>query len=287
MRGRIRGGLKRLTPPGIWRPVSDTYWWWMNRGRHQAASTASLQWRRSKKRIATYAGKHHGQRCFILGNGPSLRRTDLSLLRSEHTFGLNRIYLLFDETGFKPTYYVAINTLVVEQFAEDIESLDMPRFITWRARKWLSADPGTIYLDTDYTGVEDFSTELTSRVYEGGTVTYVALQLAYWMGFEEVVLLGVDHSYTTEGPANETVVSHGEDPNHFDADYFGKGSRWQLPDLAASQRAYTLAKHAYASGGRRILDATIEGQLTVFPKVDYLSLFGDVPERDSPEAKPE
>lgn len=220
-----------------------------------------------------YRDIHLGERCFILGNGPSLQYTDLSRLDSEFTFGVNRIYLLFRERKFIPTYFAAINALVVEQCARDIDALEMPRFITWRARDWLNDDPSTIYLDTDYTGDEDFATDLASRVYEGGTVTYVALQLAFWMGFDEAILIGVDHSYSAEGPANETVVSEGDDPNHFDSSYFGKGFRWQLPDLAASERAYALANQAYIRAGRKVLDATINGQLDVFPKVEYLSLF--------------
>ena len=59
-------------------------------------------------------------RCFILGNGPSLKKTNLALLENEYTFGLNRIYLLFDQLGFSTTYYVAVNHLVIEQCANEI-----------------------------------------------------------------------------------------------------------------------------------------------------------------------
>jgi hypothetical protein len=83
----------------------------------------------------------------------------------------------------------------------------------------------------------------------------------------------VDHNFVTQGPANHAVVSQGDDPNHFSPNYFGAGFKWQLPDLEGSERAYKLAKRAYESNGRRILDATIGGKLTIFPKVDYNSLF--------------
>ncbi|MCK5647224.1 MAG: hypothetical protein KAH97_10610, partial [Anaerolineales bacterium] len=65
----------------------------------------------------------------------------------------------------------------------------------------------------------------------------------------------------------------GDDPNHFAPEYFGKGISWQLPDLEASEFAYEMARQAYDRAGRRILDATIGGNLNVFPKVDYLKLF--------------
>ncbi|MGA9192304.1 MAG: hypothetical protein WBZ24_11265, partial [Anaerolineales bacterium] len=104
-------------------------------------------------------------------------------------------------------------------------------------------------------------------------VTFVAMQQAYYMGFEDVILIGVDNNFTTQGQPNETVESQGDDPNHFSPDYFGKGFRWQLPDLEASERAYRLAKNAFEADGRRVRDATLGGKLQVFPKVDYDDLF--------------
>ena len=190
---------------------------------------------------------------------------------------MNRIYLAFGEMGFSTTYYVAVNTYVIEQCAEEIRSLAMPRFLTWRARRWLRGDPGAIFLDTDYTGAPTFSRDVRGRVFEGSTVTYVALQLAFHMGFAEVVLVGVDHRFQQQGPANATVVSEGEDRDHFHPAYFGKGFRWQLPDLEASEAAYRMAREAYEQDGRRVVDATVDGNLTVFPKVAYASLFGPQP----------
>jgi 6-hydroxymethylpterin diphosphokinase MptE-like len=264
---------KRLVPAPLWRTLTGPYWWWYNRARHQAAALLDGRLRASQKAVAAYRDLHRGRRCFVLGNGPSLRHTDLPRLRDEITFGANRIYLLFPELGFPTTYYVAVNTLVVEQCAPEIAALEVPRFITWRARRWLPAHARTHFLDTDYTAPATFTGDPTRRLFEGSTVTYTALQLAFYMGCDPVILIGVDHSFTTQGQPNVTVVSTGDDPNHFAPGYFGKGFRWQLPDLEASEAAYRLARDAYAAAGRTILDATIGGKLTVFPKVDYRSLF--------------
>ncbi|HEY9075642.1 MAG TPA: 6-hydroxymethylpterin diphosphokinase MptE-like protein [Anaerolineaceae bacterium] len=230
-------------------------------------------WRReSIQRLQAMKDTHRGERCFILGNGPSLKDTDLTRLKGESTFGMNRIYLLFPELGFQTTFYVAINDLVVEQCAQDIQNLDLPRFVSWRARKWLHAAENLHFLYTTYTGPK-FARTATGRLWEGGTVTYAALQLAYHFGFKQVILIGVDHNFVTKGPANQTVVSQGDDPNHFHPSYFGKGFRWQLPDLEASEHGYRLARAAYEADGREVLDATIGGKLQVFPKVRYDSLF--------------
>jgi len=267
--------VKPHVPSRIWQTVTAPYWWWYNRARHQVAGLFDPRLRRSSARLASLRDRHHGQRCFILGNGPSLRKTDLHRLRGEVTFGMNRIYPHFPEMGFATTYYVAVNTLVIEQCAEDIRQLKMPRFVAWRARRWLSAEPEVIFVDTDYTAPEVFATDVCGRVFEGSTVTFVALELAYHMGFQQVILLGVDHSFSTQGPPNVTVVSQGDDRDHFSPWYFGKGFRWQLPDLEGSERAYRLAREAFEKDGRQVLDATVGGKLQVFPKIDYETLFGN------------
>ena len=234
-------------------------------------------WRReSIRRLAQFKDIHKGKRAFVIGNGPSLRQMDLTHLRNEFTFGMNRIYLLFPELGFHTTYYCATNDLVIEQFNQDMLALPMPKFLAWRSRRHFSnslpiAELPT-FLYTSYTG-PGFSSDVRRRVWEGATVTNVALQIAFHMGFQQVILIGVDHDFTSKGDANKTVVSQGDDPNHFAPDYFGKGYKWQLPDLDTSEIGYAFAREAYQKAGREVLDATVGGKLTLFPKVDYNSLF--------------
>lgn len=234
-------------------------------------------WRReSIRRLAELKNVHKGKRAFIIGNGPSLRQTDLTKLKDEITFGMNRIYLIFPELGFQTTYFSATNDLVIEQFHDDILALPMPKFLAWRSHRHFSSDqllsniPTFLY--TSYTGPR-FSTDVRGRVWESATVTNVTLQLAFHMGIEQVILIGVDHNFTSKGEANKTVVSQGDDPDHVSPNYFGKGIRWQLPDLDTSEIGYALARDAYQKAGREVLDATIGGKLTIFPKADYNSFF--------------
>jgi hypothetical protein len=234
-------------------------------------------WRReSIRRLAELKNIHKGKRAFIIGNGPSLKQTDLSKLKNEITFGMNRIYLIFPELGFHTTYFSATNDLVIEQFHEDILALPMPKFLAWRSHHYFSPDLPLseipTFLFTSYTGPR-FSPDVRGRVWESATVTNVTLQLAFHMGIKQVILIGVDHNFTSKGEANKTVISQGDDPNHVSPNYFGKGIKWQLPDLDTSEIGYTFARDAYQKAGREVLDATVGGKLTIFPKVDYNSLF--------------
>ena len=273
----LRQQLKNITPAPVWGVASSLRYAIQRAGQWPQATFHP--WRRASiRRLAALKDAHRGERCFIIGNGPSLKQTDLSRLRGEYTFGLNRIYLMFPELGFATTYYLSINSLVIEQCADDIRSLPMPKFLSWRSHPLIQpTDDGHIdhdmaFLHTTYTGPK-FAHDARGRLWEGATVTYVALQLAYHMGFQQVVLIGVDHSFSTQGKPNATVVSQGDDPDHFNASYFGKGFRWQLPDLDTSERAYRMARQNYEATGRQVIDATLGGKLTVFKKVPYESLF--------------
>jgi uncharacterized Rossmann fold enzyme len=264
--------IESILPSSILQATKNTYD--AIRRLPQAPGAYLHPWRReSRTRIARYHNIHKGERAFIIGNGPSLKQTDLSKLKTEFTFGMNRIYLLFRELGFTTTYFASINDLVIEQCADEIAALSIPKFIAWHSNRHFQRFPDDMmFLYTTYTGPK-FAYDMTRRIWEGATVTNVALQLAFYMGFEQVVLIGVDHNFASKGDANKTVVSTGDDPNHFSASYFGKGFRWQLPDLDTSEIGYRKARDAYQKAGREVLDATVGGKLTIFPKVEYNSLF--------------
>ncbi len=204
----------------------------------------------------------------MLGNGPSLARTDLARLAGEVTFGANRIYL-----AHQPSYFVCVNELVLEQFRDDIRGLAMPKFLNWNRRQLFA--PPAMFVSLGL-GLEDaFGSDPTRTIASGGTVTFVALQLAYFMGFRDVTLLGVDHQFVDQGTPNRTETrTAAVDANHFHPAYFPQGSKWQLPDLRRSELAYTAARRAFERDGRRIRDATLGGHCPVFEKVALADVLG-------------
>ena len=266
----MRAALKNILPEPVLNAYRNT------RDSLQLAAeypTARFHpWRRdSIKKLELLRNSHCGQRRVIIGNGPSLKVTDLSKLKHEFTFGMNRFYLAFAELGFLSSVLLTVNDLVIEQCAQDLRSLPIPTFVSWRGRKYIQPAANLHYLYTSYIK-PGFNGDAVGRLWVGATVTYIAIQLAYYMGFKQVILVGVDHNYTTKGTPNTTVVSTGDDPNHFNPGYFGNGFRWQLPDLQTNEIAYQMAQEAYRRDGREILDATVGGKLTVFPKVNFDSI---------------
>jgi hypothetical protein len=161
---------------------------------------------------------------------------------------------------------------VLEQAAQELTAVDSTVFLNWWSRHHVPPEADPIYLRVTSTNPR-FSKEVDRGIWAGATVTFAALQLAFYMGFDEAILIGVDHSFAGTGRPNAVVESSGPDQNHFSPGYFGPGFRWQLPDLKMSEQAYELARGAYERAGRRVLDATVDGNLDVFSKVEFASLF--------------
>jgi hypothetical protein len=236
------------------------------------------------KRLQSLHNKYKGNRIFVMGNGPSLNQTPLEKLANEYTFGVNRIYLLFDRISWRPSFYTALDWRVTPDTAHDILTLrDMTFFFPQRFWGMLRTGEDVYWY---YSQSCSFSHDASKGVCGTGSITGTAIQLAYYMGFDPIYLIGVDTTYKV----HQTVKQEGkdtfgtgvklylestkdDDPNHFDPRYFGQGSKWHDPNVAAMIQGFQHCKEATESQGRKIYNATVGGQLEVFERVDIHSLF--------------
>lgn len=233
-------------------------------GRRLAWDLNHLSWS-SRSRICAWKNRHAGRKAVILCNGPSLLKADLSLLQGVFTFGLNKINLLFDKSVFRPSCIAAVNKFVLEQNRDFYNGTDIPLFLDSPAARFIQDRPSIAFLHS--AKQRKFARDCSMSIYQGYTVTFVALQLAYHMGFKDVALIGCDHTFTTKGPANKAVVADARDNDHFDPNYFAGGVQWQLPDLLQSEVSYTMAREAFETSGRRIVNATDGGKLEIFERM--------------------
>ncbi|NKX74016.1 glycosyltransferase [Rhodobacteraceae bacterium R_SAG3] len=224
--------------------------------------------------------RYKGQRCFVLGNGPSLTISDLELLKDEVTFAANKIYLCFDETDWRPSFYSVEDLLVAQNCRAEILAVDrttkifadhmlpyLPRQANHHYARWLPPRDNR-------SPFREFSTDLTKGICWGSTITYSMLQMAVHMGFEEIYILGLDHSYvepkTKDGGA---LVSEGE-VNHFHPDYRKPGERWHYPVLDRLEHSYQFAKDYCDAIGVRIYNASRSSKLEIFPRADLDDVLG-------------
>jgi len=237
---------------------------------------------KNHKRILDLKNKHIGKRCFIIGSGPSINKMDLSPLKNEITFGFNAFYLISESIGFLPTYYLIEDPLPAEDNANNVNRLSGTiKIFPWDLHYCLKPDSNTIYVHFDryysnypHPNFPQFSDNSLKCVYWGGTVAYMALQLAYYMGIRDVYLIGIDLDYKMPNYATEDViVSRESDASHFHPDYFGPGKRWHDPKVERMKRAFEYASEYYKRNAGVIYNATFGGKLEKFPRVDFERLF--------------
>lgn len=220
------------------------------------------------EKIKTIRNIHQGKRCFIIGNGPSLKYEDLEKLRAhgEICFGLNRIYKAYPYTQWRPNYYVVVDYMILKLDHAKIRELEGAKFIRHSYKfveKW---DEKEIY---EFNGLAYFpgrpqiSFDMYQGVYLGNTVAYDAMQIALYMGFEEIYLLGVD-------------MTSGVRPEDEGAHFYNVSDKQEtigIGNVALARKCWAYAAEEIEKTGRKLRNATRRGELEEVKRVDFDALF--------------
>jgi len=193
--------------------------------------------RNSERKLENLYNEYSGERIFIIGNGPSLSKTQLSRLGSEYTFALNKINAMYDAVSWRPSFYLFMKSTMddeEEKFVE--ENIDNgsvcflnenyrsifgnKKHIYYIKRKKLAADPLTV-ADISVSHVDNVDLDELSDVW-GSNITkgvykqhsmYPILQIVSYLGFDEVYLLGCDLGFDVQKPY--LLFESGVDPAKF------------------------------------------------------------------------
>ena len=113
---------------------------------HTAINSAGIPLTRNDRRILSFKDRHRGRRAFVLGMGPSLRAEDLDLLRGDIAFACNKIYLTFETTDWRPSYYFVVDDLVALNNEQSIRELRLTKFFSQLIRPSFILDRDVIWL---------------------------------------------------------------------------------------------------------------------------------------------
>lgn len=238
----------------------------------------------SVKKLKNLKNTKTGKRCFIIGNGPSLSINDLEKIKGEDSFAVNRIYRIFDKTEWRPTYFFAQDTRIVDEIKDDVGTLlrecssvflnsSIYKQIKYGMKK--KDNLYFIYIDTDtincYPNLPEFSENISERFHEGFTVTYACIQMAVYMGYSEIYILGIDHSYNANRKPDGTVEENKNVQNYMPGI---EGKLVFLPQLDKTTLAYRKARMVCDEKKIIIKNATRGGMLEEFERVDFDELVG-------------
>jgi tetratricopeptide (TPR) repeat protein len=254
---------------------------------------SSETWRRLQKLRNTRVG----QRCFIIGNGPSLLKQDLKKLTGEFTFVTNWFSNHPDCKAIQPKYYCIASHTVFGGWSNNVEhSLDKTFktkllenapdshiIFSYRFKPLLDQDPDFLNRKLDYLLFDNpkrkiyyeggFNPDLSGFQYNGftGILTF-CIPLAIYMGFSEIYLVGCDCDYQLESPEKpKSYFYKPEQHTTLTTRYENLCFEW-APDGPVF-KSYEAVKAAAAKRGVRIFNATAGGKLEVFDRVPFESLF--------------
>ena len=216
-------------------------------------------------RLKEFENKYNGERCFIIATGPSLTIDDLEKLKDEYTFGVNSIIKLFNKTDFRPDFYGIQDKFVYGAMQDVIKNTKFKTAFCADVIKKYYDVPNDFILfpynsDYHYFDVKfgeynaQFSDNAYEIVYDGYSITYSLIEIAVYMGFKEIYLLGCDCSYP-KGSKSHVVESGFVDKN-------------AASNPIRMRVGYKCAKDYADSHGIKIYNATRGGELETFERVD-------------------
>lgn len=237
------------------------------------------------KKLKSLKATQNGKKCFVIGNGPSLKAEDLSALKENNidTFAANRIFNVFENTQWRPTYYVCEDEYILGDIQDKINNLDFKyKFIPINFHWYKGININNAYyfyqefdssLQQGGARPDFFSDDITKYVPCRGSVITTCVQLAVYMGYSEIYLIGVDHSFSRMTDKNGNLLVDNKVKDHFgnqkNADENTKG----IFNIDAATQSFMDMKEFCGKHNVKVFNATRGGKLEVFPRVDFDNLF--------------
>jgi hypothetical protein len=226
--------------------------------------------------IKTLHNKYKGERCFIIGNGPSLTVNDLDMLKNEVTIASNKIYDIFPYTVWRPNIYMCADKAMLTEIRITKPNLDGlsdtimlcgNKKLVDRLRKKFNIHEIIMYgkypIRRNKLVMDSVSEDVSEFFTVSQSVTCNMLELAFYLGIKEIYLLGVDHNFGIEIDMNGNTHVDKCVQHHF-SQQTDKTS-YPTPKEALTKCYEMISKYA-EDNGIKIYNATRGGKLEVFER---------------------
>lgn len=231
----------------------------------------------NSRRLMQMKDSHKGERCFLIGNGPSLSPDDLNLLKDEYTFGTNMVYKIFDQTDWRPSFHCVSDSIYATKLRDELyNNVKSPLFTIEKTyHKMTKRTLDTTYVHTIASERYKVKGNIFAYCMVKATVLSLAAEFAFHMGFSEIYLLGVDctnphaagghftNNYTTKEIAQTDIsrIKTRMNKQNITTEQIGEHI------IDRSLVVYRLLKKYADRHGIKIYNATRGGNLEVFPRI--------------------
>ncbi len=239
-----------------------------------------------------FKNKHMGRRCFVIGNGPSLNKQDLSLLSNEITIAMNYFYKHPIVGKWVPNYYCFAdpNEFEVSAFAENFyqnlrQKIHSSKFLIPIYAKNYIENQKLLPVDQTYYAAFrgtlsnglNYNIDLTESIPGVQSTSQLAIMWSLYMGCSPIYLIGLDHntlSYRGVEPHfyRDSTSTVGNDLKAKEVlnKFYYKDELKAILDL---WKGYETILRIIANKNISIINATEGGFLDVFERRDYKSIF--------------
>ena len=238
----------------------------------------SFEKTKNGKRIKKFKDTYKDQICFFIGNGPSLKASDLDVIKKNNipTFAFNRIYNIFEQTKWRPTFYISQDEKMLQGCMEEVDDLELPTKLIPIQLNWyydISINDAVYFnmigQQIDNLKEFQFSKDSSHGIFNAGTCMYTAAQLAYYMGFKKIYLIGVDHHFQVSQNNKGEIIVDNSVKDYFSDKYNEDKSNLYIPNTEKSTLTYIAMKNYCDNLGIKVYNATRGGKLEVFPRVNF------------------
>lgn len=257
------------------------------------------------KKILKFKNEYLGEKCIIVGNGPSVKMSDLDKIEESKidSFGSNRIVDIFEETQWRPKYLCIMDpgfligtyhTTSPEAYIDRVKKYNIEYlFFTDRLKKYISRIENIFYIKCPlcpwlYERNQSYSEHPEIYISDLGSVTQFIIQLATFMGYTKIYLYGIDNTFVkyisddgkfklnlnVENHLSGMSKSDLEDKidilprNGYEAYRMGGFS-----DLRKNNKGYNICSNYTKKNNIKIINLTRGGNLDIFERKDFNEVF--------------
>lgn len=238
----------------------------------------------NRSRLEALKDTHQGERCFVIGNGPSLTAKDLDKLKEKNIFcfASKGIYNIFENTDWRPDVWGVSDLDYIKVKKDKLDDLD--GFTKLVCAQAFIHDGVKIKDAIYYPFIQAertpkfFNRDVIRGVHFYGTITGKLINFAVYMGFTEIYLLGCDNSLPLKNDKEGKVVIDTSKELHFSDKYYANKTERELAYknvdnplgiLRYVTDSFKDIKYHCDALNIKIYNATRGGELEVFPRVDF------------------
>ena len=228
-------------------------------------------------------GKHVGKRCFVVGNGPSIRTQNLKLLKGEITFFVNRAFLHPDYEYIQPTYHIFVDPKLqtgewpidfLDQVAEKNPNVTFllsakfcndPKFQIYKEKYNIYWIETSMILTRFFRGEFDLST-----ISVGGAVVESGIIASIYMGMKQVYFMGVDGNGLCYNLIGKESHYYGSNPEDLTKDVLTISK--DLYFMSMSLRKWVYLANYCIKKNVELVNLTNGGIIDVCPREDFEKL---------------